>query len=57
MQRGYKYCCFIFVGSELYRWFDGHHHFDEICLKVGIQDQMELQEICDNDPEIVIIRR
>jgi len=43
--------------SEMYRWFDGHHHFDEICLRCGIQDQMELQKICDKDPEIVVIRR
>jgi len=43
--------------SEVYRWFDGHHHFDEICLRCGIQDQMELQKICDKDPEIVVIRR
>ena len=40
----------------MYRWFDGHHHFDEICLRCGIQDQMELQKICDKDPEIVVIR-
>lgn len=43
--------------SEVYRWFDGHHHYDEICLRTGIQDQMELLNVCDNDPEIVIIRR
>ena len=47
----------IFLGSEVYRWFDGHHHYDEICLRTGIQDQMDLQNLCDNDPEIVIIRR
>ena len=47
----------LFKGSEMYRWFDGHHHFDEICLRCGIQDQMELQKICDKDPEIVVIRR
>ena len=47
----------LFKGSEIYRWFDGHHHFDEICLRCGIQNQMELQKICDKDPEIVVIRR
>ena len=47
----------IFLESEVYRWFDGHHHFDEICITTGIQDQMELQKICNNDPEVVIIRR
>jgi len=43
--------------SELYRWFDGRHHLDEICLRTGIMDQMKLQKICEDDPEIVIIRR
>ena len=47
----------FFLGSELYRWFDGRHHFDEICLRTGIMDQMKLQKICEDDPEIVIIRR
>ena len=45
------------LGSQLYRWFDGRHHFDEICLRTGIMDQMKLQRICEDDPEIFIIRR
>ena len=43
--------------NDVYQWFDGQHHFDEICLRAGITSQRELQKICDDDPDVVIIRR